>query len=134
MTLPRLVQIHSLHSYPAALLNRDEAGLAKRVPFGGVERIRVSSQCLKRHWRMADDAYALARIGPAIGRSVRSRRVWAAEIEQPLLTEGCGKEPVGLVLKAMQNALYGESDKAIHPRSGGRGRRRPAHRALGRCG
>lgn len=112
MTLPRFVQIHTLHSYPAALLNRDDAGLAKRIPFGGVERIRISSQCLKRHWRMADDAHALARIDPAIGRSVRSRHVWTAEIEQPLLAEGYTKEPVRLVLKAMQDALYDVSDKA----------------------
>lgn len=47
------MQIHTLTSYHAALLNRDDAGLAKRIPFGGVERMRVSSQCLKRHWRLA---------------------------------------------------------------------------------
>ena len=38
MTSPRFVQIHFLTSYPAALLNRDDAGLAKRLPFGGVTR------------------------------------------------------------------------------------------------
>ena len=32
MTLPRFLQIHTLHNYPAALLNRDDAGLAKRLP------------------------------------------------------------------------------------------------------
>ena len=31
MTLPRFLQIHTLHNYPAALLNRDDAGLAKRL-------------------------------------------------------------------------------------------------------
>ena len=30
MTIPRFLQIHTLHSYPAALLNRDDSGLAKR--------------------------------------------------------------------------------------------------------
>lgn len=44
------LQIHTLTSYHASLLNRDDAGLAKRIPFGGAERLRVSSQCLKRHW------------------------------------------------------------------------------------
>jgi CRISPR system Cascade subunit CasC len=44
------LQIHSLTSYHASLLNRDDAGLAKRVPFGDGTRLRVSSQCLKRHW------------------------------------------------------------------------------------
>lgn len=45
------LQIHTLTSYPASLLNRDDAGLAKRIPFGNALRLRVSSQCLKRHWR-----------------------------------------------------------------------------------
>lgn len=45
------LQIHTLTSYHASLLNRDDAGLAKRIPFGGATRLRISSQCLKRHWR-----------------------------------------------------------------------------------
>lgn len=45
------LQIHTLTSYPASLLNRDDANLAKRIPFGNATRLRVSSQCLKRHWR-----------------------------------------------------------------------------------
>lgn len=45
------LQIHTLTAYPASLLNRDDAGLAKRIPFGNATRLRISSQCLKRHWR-----------------------------------------------------------------------------------
>lgn len=45
------LQVHTLTSYHATLLNRDDAGLAKCIPFGGATRLRVSSQCLKRHWR-----------------------------------------------------------------------------------
>ncbi len=56
---PRFIQIHFLSAWPGALLNRDDAGLAKRLPFGPAVRTRVSSQCLKRHWRMADDPRAL---------------------------------------------------------------------------
>ena len=51
MATPDFVQIHMLTSYPAVLLNRDDVGLAKRIPFGGSVRTRVSSQCLKKHWR-----------------------------------------------------------------------------------
>lgn len=61
MPHPRFIQIHSLASYPGTLLNRDDAGLAKRLPFGGTVRTRVSSQALKRRWRfagMADHASA----------------------------------------------------------------------------
>jgi len=45
------LQMHTLTSFHASLLNRDDAGLAKRIPFGDASRLRVSSQCLKRHWR-----------------------------------------------------------------------------------
>lgn len=112
MTTVRFVQIHTLHSYAATLLNRDDAGLAKRVPFGGAERLRVSSQCLKRHWRKADDAHALDRIDPGISTSVRSRRVWHVEIELPLTAEGLSRSEVTAVLAAMQQELYGESKAA----------------------
>lgn len=71
MTLPRFIQIHTLHNYPAALLNRDDAGLAKRLPYGDAIRTRISSQCLKRHWRTADDLHALSRLG--VPMAVRSR-------------------------------------------------------------
>jgi CRISPR system Cascade subunit CasC len=64
----RFVQVHTLTSYPGALLNRDDAGLAKRLPFGGATRARISSQCQKRRWRMAkDDPWALARVGVPMG-------------------------------------------------------------------
>ena len=71
MTLPRFIQIHTLHNYPGALLNRDDAGLAKRLPYGDSIRTRISSQCLKRHWRLADDRFALSRLG--VPMAIRSR-------------------------------------------------------------
>ena len=45
------LQIHYMTSYHASLLNRDDSGLAKRITFGGVPRLRISSQSQKRHWR-----------------------------------------------------------------------------------
>lgn len=68
MPRPRFVQIHSLASYPGTLLNRDDAGLAKRLPFGGTVRLRVSSQALKRKWRFAGEAdhEAAARVPHAL--------------------------------------------------------------------
>ncbi len=66
------LEIHTLTSYPASLLNRDDAGFAKRIPFGGAVRTRVSSQCLKRHWRVYEGEHALKTI-PDVGDTVRSR-------------------------------------------------------------
>ncbi|QBM29198.1 type I-E CRISPR-associated protein Cas7/Cse4/CasC [Hydrogenophaga pseudoflava] len=71
MNLPRFIQIHTLHNYPGALLNRDDAGLAKRLPYGDAIRTRISSQCLKRHWRVAEDHFSLANLG--VPMAVRSR-------------------------------------------------------------
>jgi len=63
MQIPRFIQIHTLHTYPAALLNRDDAGLAKRLPLGDAVRTRISSQCLKRHWRHTEDHFSLSNLG-----------------------------------------------------------------------
>jgi CRISPR system Cascade subunit CasC len=117
MTAPKFVQIHTLHSYPASLLNRDDAGLAKRIPFGEVERLRISSQCLKRHWRVADDGFALARIDPSLGPSIRSRLVWQECVALPLIGgKGLDRELVIAVLKKMQELFYASDEAKRKPK------------------
>ena len=46
-----LLEIHMLKNYPPVNLNRDDSGAPKSCFFGGVQRGRISSQCLKRSWR-----------------------------------------------------------------------------------
>ena len=48
------LQVHMLTSYPPANLNRDDTGRPKTAFFGGAERLRVSSQSLKRAWRTSE--------------------------------------------------------------------------------
>jgi CRISPR system Cascade subunit CasC len=48
------LQLHVLTTYPAANLNRDDTGRPKTMYFGGCERLRVSSQSLKRAIRTSD--------------------------------------------------------------------------------
>lgn len=50
----RFLQVHLLTSYPPANLNRDDLGRPKTAKMGGVDRLRVSSQSLKRTWRTSD--------------------------------------------------------------------------------
>ena len=50
----RFLQLHLLTSYPPANLNRDDLGRPKTAKMGGVDRLRVSSQSLKRTWRTSD--------------------------------------------------------------------------------
>lgn len=56
-----LIQIHMLQNYAPSNLNRDDTGSPKSAYFGGVQRGRISSQCLKRSIRMSEtfqDAFA----------------------------------------------------------------------------
>ena len=48
-----LYEIHMLKNYPPVNLNRDDSGAPKSCMFGGTTRGRVSSQCLKRSWRLS---------------------------------------------------------------------------------
>ena len=48
------IQLHLLVSYPPSNLNRDDLGRPKTAVMGGKERLRVSSQSLKRAWRQSD--------------------------------------------------------------------------------
>ena len=104
------VQFHVLCSYPAALLNRDDVGFAKRMPFGGATRTRISSQCLKRHWRTHQGMHALAELG--VPASVRSRLTFERFVLQPLIDEGVDEALARAVTEAFMAQLLGESAKA----------------------
>ncbi len=106
MTAPRFLQIHTLTSYTAALLNRDDSGLAKRLPYGGVLRTRISSQCLKRHWRKAQDPHALHAIDGAEA-AFRSRELVTIKVILPL-KGAIDQAVIDAIEPEFQMALYGE--------------------------
>lgn len=103
----RFLQIHSLHGYPAALLNRDDSGLAKRMTYGGTARTRISSQCLKRHWRVSDDIYALSDIDGATA-AIRSREIVTRRVIEPLQEAGHDEEIIKVIGEEFQLAVYGD--------------------------
>lgn len=107
MAIPRFLQIHTLHNYPAALLNRDDAGLAKRLPYGDAIRTRISSQCLKRHWRVADDAFALGRLD--VPMAVRSRET-PRLIKDRMMEAGVSEPQAQIAVEGLRAA--GLVDKA----------------------
>ncbi len=51
--MTQFVQLHLLTAYPPSNLNRDDTGKPKSVRLGDAERLRISSQSLKRAWRVA---------------------------------------------------------------------------------
>ncbi|SDD87764.1 CRISPR system Cascade subunit CasC [Glycomyces harbinensis] len=54
--MARFLELHALQSIPVANLNRDDLGSPKMVTYGGADRIRVSSQALKRPIRHGVEA------------------------------------------------------------------------------
>ena len=126
MTRPRFIQIHSLASYPGALLNRDDAGMAKRLPFGGTVRTRVSSQSLKRHWRFAGERdhdaarrspYSLQSLGLPMGDRTKEIVDGKGGILEKALE---GKPPLPdaartILVEELLRALYG--DKGADPKA-----------------
>jgi CRISPR system Cascade subunit CasC len=49
--MSQFLQLHLLTFYPPSNLNRDDTGRPKTATIGGVPRLRISSQALKRAWR-----------------------------------------------------------------------------------
>jgi len=118
--LQRIGRLHRHHdrvrptgfaSYPAVLLNRDDAGLAKRLPYGGASRIRVSSQCLKRHWRTVEDDWALKEIGAPM--ALRSREVIEREIMKELQAAPDLAEAIRVALAKL---LFGKDNVDVKKR------------------
>lgn len=113
-TTARFLQIHTLTSYPATLLNRDDSGLAKRLPFGDASRTRISSQCLKRHWRTTQDQWALRHIPSLCEQdfAVRSRVIFQTAIADHLIeTERLDRDLVEEIVAQLQEALKFKQSK-----------------------
>ena len=106
MNSPRFIQIHTLASYVAALLNRDDSGLAKRLPYGDALRTRISSQCLKRHWRMADDPHSLNKIDGAT-TAFRSRELVTRKVVDPL-RDKYPDDVIDALETEFQKVIYGD--------------------------
>lgn len=122
--MSRFLQIHTLCSYPGALLNRDDAGFAKRLPFGGETRTRISSQCLKRHWRTFDGENALSSLyGPELQGSVRSRQSFEKFVLEPLLAAKADPALARKVVEAFMDEILGKSEKAKKADEGAEGKK-----------
>lgn len=94
------LQVHALTSYPASLLNRDDAGLAKRIPFGNATRLRVSSQCLKRHWREA-----IVPSLPEVPDGLRTTHFFTREVLSRVTRQGVNEDTARTLIKALADSL-----------------------------
>ena len=102
------LQVHLLTAYGPSNLNRDDTGRPKSVVFGGVPRLRISSQSLKRAWRTSD-IFAAKLDGHLAGRTQRLGKDVLAR-----LTEGGMDEDEALrIARSIASAfgkIKGETD------------------------
>ena len=89
-----LIEIHMLKNYPPVNLNRDDSGAPKSCFFGGVQRGRISSQCLKRNWRTSEIFRTLGSYG------IRTRAM-PALVGERLAELGIGPEFVEEAVKKL---------------------------------
>lgn len=99
-----LYEIHMLKNYPPANLNRDDTGMPKTCYFGGAQRGRISSQCLKRAWRTSPLFEKF--LGP---RGIRTRRL-PERIAEELKKRGIAEDIAAAVRKAVSEIAKSENN------------------------
>lgn len=77
-----IIGIHVLTAYPPSNPNRDENGQPKTAIVNGITRQRISSQCIKRAWRLSDIMKSTEGT-----MSVRTRGL-GAEVETAMIAAG----------------------------------------------
>lgn len=82
--MSQFIQLHLLTAYPPSNLNRDDLGRPKTALVGGTERLRVSSQSLKRAWRTSP-AFEEGALGEWKG--IRTKR-FGHDVYNHLITKG----------------------------------------------
>lgn len=88
--MTQFIQFHLLTSYPPSNLNRDDLGRPKSAMFGGKNRLRISSQCLKRTWRTSEQFEV------ALNGHIGSRTRRVGEISLDILIKAGIKEAAAL--------------------------------------
>jgi len=95
MSTKNYLNIHVLISHNPSCLNRDDMNMQKSAVFGGVRRVRISSQSLKR--AMRHSPYYQANIGES---SIRTRQL--GKLKPKLVQALDGQYSEELVEKAIQ--------------------------------
>jgi len=103
------IQLHLLTAYAPANLNRDDSGRPKTAFMGGVERLRVSSQSLKRAWRVSE-IFEDAMDG-FIGK--RTRRIAVDYVFKPMQAAGVTEK----IAKAAAEKVAGHFGKQKNDKS-----------------
>lgn len=101
------IQFHFLTVYAPSNLNRDDLGRPKTALFGGSQRIRVSSQSLKRAWRTS--AVFESDLAEAIG--TRTKRF--GDLVLPILSKGLDDAKARKVASKLASAFGAVKDEGL---------------------
>ncbi|MYN14330.1 type I-E CRISPR-associated protein Cas7/Cse4/CasC [Pusillimonas sp. TS35] len=108
--MTHFIQLHLLVSYPPSNLNRDDTGQPKTARMGGVERLRISSQSLKRAWRTSE--LFQKQLAGTIG--TRTKLLGKEFVYDKLVAQGVSEKKAGEWAKqiaAVYGKLKAEKDK-----------------------
>ena len=98
--MSQFLQLHLLTAYPPANLNRDDVGRPKTAVVGGVTRLRVSSQSLKRAWRTS----SLFRDALAGAMGTRTKQA-GKEVLETLLASGVEQAQAQKIVEQVASQL-----------------------------
>ena len=104
--MTRFVQLHFLTIYPPSNPNRDDQGRPKTAVYGGVPRLRLSSQSLKRAARLSD----AMRKGLDGYMGERTQRI-GDEVRKHLLDKGAQDKQADKIAKDIAD-IFGKVDEA----------------------
>lgn len=104
--MTRFVQLHFLTAYPPSNPNRDDLGRPKTAIYGGVPRLRLSSQSLKRAARMSD----AMREGLKGHMGKRTQRI-GDEVRSHLLSRGADEKKASAIARDIAD-IFGKVDEA----------------------
>ncbi len=108
--MTRFIQLHALTVYAPSNLNRDDTGRPKTARFGGAERLRISSQALKRAIRTSPKFQE--RLEGHLG--ARTQRL-GEEICKHLIDKGVA-EPKALEIARAVGGAFGKIAKDGEPK------------------
>src|SRR3989338_4677355 len=109
----KLIELHILQSFPVSCLNRDDVGAPKSAVFGGVNRARLSSQCLKRAIRKyAQDNLPAARFGG------QRTKLIIEPLKKALITEKVAEEAATRLALEIADLLSGLDEKTVDKKKG----------------
>lgn len=90
--MSRFIQLHLLVSYPPSNLNRDDTGRPKTALVGDANRLRISSQSLKRAWRTSEEFIGFLPGGKDEILGKRTKKIGAEWIYKGLAEAGVDEE------------------------------------------